>query len=755
MNKRSQVYRRMSASYVLVVLLFIVIVFVGYVCSYRIIRKQAIFYNEKLLETIKSVCDSEMETYNTYLFQLNYRENVKDYLSRPEYESSSASYATWQMKSEMKDIRDSMGDLLKYCYGPLVYIKSENILLSDVGSPMSIDSFCNYYFKDAPTEDVYRVLQEEKMDTTIVCRGNTDHKKYILLHNYLIDNRGNKGKGMAALWLNLEALFEKINSVAWEKDVDWAIVSDSGEILLCSQWLGVNLGAEVIDTEAESLRIDGTEYLLDNVNADFYNWRYVLLTNKKNISGDATRMEIIYFICAFVLLLAGYESVRILLRLHYDPIKNLVAVVSEDTEEKIHNEYQFLERRMAGILSKHQDVQRTLSRSNQAIRDYLLEAMLTSTTIKKQELTICQEIYSKFVEGNNLVIISKLLETEEGSITAKNEEDKKLDRFILYNVCEEEIKQYFTAEILSLEEYVVVIVNLRGTGDDYTGRLWDIYDKLRDFLKRHYNLTICVFEGNPHLGVEGIRQSYLEACETEEYLKEDEEYYLRYEDIRKLPLRSYEYSFAMEERLYNAVRSGNENLAGSYVEIILKNNLGEDNILSQDLQNCLLYDIYGTLLKAAEGIGISNGEILAAGKLFERADIEEIRKFFNERIRVICEEVSGKEENFKWKKLCQSVLEYIHENYADPDLNLSVTAQHFNLTPGYLATGYKQQTGTSIADTIKEMRIEHSKVLLKEGYNVREIAEKVGYRESSTFIRFFKNYTGMTPSQMRELGKYD
>lgn len=748
MKKRSQVYRRMSTSYILVVSIFILVVFVGYVCSYSIIRKQALFYNEKLLETIKSVCDREVENYNAFLYQLNFREKLNDYVSRTEYESSSAHFATYQLKNEMTDIMDSLGGMVGYCYGPFVYVKSEDMLVSPLGSPMTPEAFGNAYFEESKGEEVRQVLKMEDKESVIVCRSMGDHKRYVLLFNYLVDNKMDKGKAVVGMWLNLEALTEKIDSVSWDKNVDWAIVNDEGEILLCSPWLEEKLGTQNIDTNAENLKLDDGDYLLNSLDSGLYNWKYVLLTNKRNISNDATRMEIVYFVCALVLLCVGYESIKILLKLHYDPIKELVATVSDGSEEKINNEYQFLEKRMNGILSNHREVQSTLSKSNKVIKAYLLETMLTSSSVEKKELAICEEIYNKFAEGENVVMICRYMKKENGA--DESEEEKKLDRFILFNVFEEEVSHYFSAEVLELDDYVAVIINLHRAEGNYLEVLRTISQKLKDFLHCHFGLTVCSFVGNAHHGVEGIHQSYLEACEAEAYLENEETTYLCYDDIYKLPLRSYEYSFNMEERLYNAVRSGNEKLACSYVEVILNKNLNGENVLSADLQNCLFYDIYGTLLKAAEGKGIHNREILTVRELFERADIEEISRFFYDRIRSICDEVSD-EEDTRWKKLCQSVLEYIRENYTNPDLNLSQTAQHFNLSPGYLAANYKKHTGSNILDIIKEMRMEHSKVLLKEGLSIREVAERVGFRESSTFVRFFKNCAGMTPSQMREM----
>ena len=75
------------------------------------------------------------------------------------------------------------------------------------------------------------------------------------------------------------------------------------------------------------------------------------------------------------------------------------------------------------------------------------------------------------------------------------------------------------------------------------------------------------------------------------------------------------------------------------------------------------------------------------------------------------------------------------------------------MTPAYLSIVFKKQTGESILDVIRNMRIDYAKKLLEEGLSVAEVSEKAGFRESSTFIKVFKNSVGVTPGQMRKVGK--
>jgi AraC-like DNA-binding protein len=61
---------------------------------------------------------------------------------------------------------------------------------------------------------------------------------------------------------------------------------------------------------------------------------------------------------------------------------------------------------------------------------------------------------------------------------------------------------------------------------------------------------------------------------------------------------------------------------------------------------------------------------------------------------------------------------------------------------------FKEQTGTSVIEFYKSLKIEEARKLIREGqYNYTEIAERLGYTSIHYFSRQFKKTTGMTPSE--------
>ena len=74
------------------------------------------------------------------------------------------------------------------------------------------------------------------------------------------------------------------------------------------------------------------------------------------------------------------------------------------------------------------------------------------------------------------------------------------------------------------------------------------------------------------------------------------------------------------------------------------------------------------------------------------------------------------------------------------------------LTPKYFSGVIRQITGKSAAQWINEVLVLHAKRLLHTRYDmtVQQIAYELGFKENATFCRFFKDQTGLRPSEYRK-----
>ena len=80
--------------------------------------------------------------------------------------------------------------------------------------------------------------------------------------------------------------------------------------------------------------------------------------------------------------------------------------------------------------------------------------------------------------------------------------------------------------------------------------------------------------------------------------------------------------------------------------------------------------------------------------------------------------------------------------------NLNDVVNGLDISAGYANTIFKAQTGMTIFDYLVRKKMTEAKRMLKDPFTrVYEVANNVGYANTSYFISVFKSYTGMTPKQ--------
>ncbi len=95
------------------------------------------------------------------------------------------------------------------------------------------------------------------------------------------------------------------------------------------------------------------------------------------------------------------------------------------------------------------------------------------------------------------------------------------------------------------------------------------------------------------------------------------------------------------------------------------------------------------------------------------------------------------------------VIAFIKENYAK-DIGLRDLANVVFLDRVYLITKFKSRTGLSPIRFLIQYRISQSCRLLHSDLPLKEISSLCGFRDFANFLKRFKNFVGLTPSQYRK-----
>jgi AraC-like DNA-binding protein len=92
---------------------------------------------------------------------------------------------------------------------------------------------------------------------------------------------------------------------------------------------------------------------------------------------------------------------------------------------------------------------------------------------------------------------------------------------------------------------------------------------------------------------------------------------------------------------------------------------------------------------------------------------------------------------------------WLREHFRE-DLDLHTLARHVGCAPHYLSRLFRQHSGKTLSQKLREIRIDRAASLLRDGQcNVTEAAFEVGYNSLSHFTKAFVTEKGQRPSDWR------
>lgn len=96
------------------------------------------------------------------------------------------------------------------------------------------------------------------------------------------------------------------------------------------------------------------------------------------------------------------------------------------------------------------------------------------------------------------------------------------------------------------------------------------------------------------------------------------------------------------------------------------------------------------------------------------------------------------------------ILDALEKRYPE-HITIEELARQVHLAPSYLCNLFKERVGESIIDYLTKVRMKHARRLLSDtSLMIYEVAEKVGFNNTSYFGSVFKGSFGMTPKEYRE-----
>lgn len=475
---------------------------------------------------------------------------------------------------------------------------------------------------------------------------------------------------------------------------------------------------------------------------------FVQLMPNDLLSSRINQIRTIYLISMAVIFVIGGSLIAVLMRINYHPIKKLNKLIEDTflgrtTVDDRMNELELLEYALLQFNKENTDLKEIASSNKNVIRNYLIDGFLAGQAKEIENiLETCRNVDLEFNKQYYCAIILK------GSN--------------IHNIPDEDISSIISSINLADDSQLIMhrdmhfnnVVIIYGSSSKNEEHCRAIAREIQKRLNEKYSSDIRIGIGNFYDSIFSINTSYEEALRVLEYnsilSKSD---IISFSEIMKKSDQTINYPFALLEKLEESVRSSD--IIGIRDNIDqLVNHMKNENLSLFWVKN-ICYDTVNTISK--ELLRKFRHSPLLNKPYMERIygsnidTFEDIVKIMQEISEDVINYLSVDRESYELR-LLQKIIQYIRENYHDPDFSLQSIADAFQMSTPYLSQYFKKNTEHTISEYVTRLRMEKAKeLLLNTDMGVNEIAYEVGYYSVPSFIRKFREKEKVTPGQFKKM----
>lgn len=265
-----------------------------------------------------------------------------------------------------------------------------------------------------------------------------------------------------------------------------------------------------------------------------------------------------------------------------------------------------------------------------------------------------------------------------------------------------------------------------------------------------WNRLIMFFLQQSRITIKDLRQADTDTIRT----NPASDYQYLAPDMPDVALQNIEQRYQLENELLTAVTAGNMQKALEvHYQFLQYKLLPRTADPVRDRKNIMF--TFNTLLRKAVELAkvhplhIDNLSRQFAIQIETALTVEQLQSLATTMLRKYCMLVNNYSRR-SYSSLVQTCMDYVDFHYSN-DLSLAGLAAMCYVSPSYLSSLFKKETGTTITDYINGTRIRQSMIFLNVSQmSVGEIASRVGFSDANYFTRTFKKVLGKTPKAYRD-----
>lgn len=760
-KRYTRLFYNWMISYSSILIIPLILIIISYYVSIKTIESEISKANHASINQVKHTLDNIFNDVRRISNSLVINDEFMSIINSKKPLTSYQRFSLYKLSSRLKDYRAGNSYVDDY----FLYSKNNDFILNSSGY-MSTHDY--YKHKDNFGFGTY----EQWMD---FLHTNSKYKfhhvrpgplptgsRIIYTHTLPLFSRTEQ-MGALVISLNEKKLQTITDSMTWSTasdivilDADNRIVLSTDETLKDDYFINLDF---TDNWQINNLRINNEEIVLTSVRSDIANFNYVFVIPKNVYMGRINQIRYLTIFSITLCLFVGGFLSFFYSRRNYSPINSIVDILLNDKELMSYNnkdEIKFITSSLKWIIEERRKNKELLMEQRKLIRNNFLIRLINGKL--DNELKIKEALHGYQIYFNSEYFAALIMYLETADIDDKGDSSRPPRGFIIQKAFDEFFTQNYNVQVVELDEYYVIILNYKNYSvkQQIDSDITKLSYKVKSFLDNNFGLLMTLAISKTHKGITSLPLCYKEALKAMEYrmlLGSGE--IIHYEEIQdnKINIFKTYYTLEDEQKLAYSIKAGDFSRAREIILEVIHNISCQDE-MSIELIKCAIFSIINTMLSSLANISsnVDNNyleELHPSEKVLNCRTIEEMKTTIVDIFDKISSHIEKAGDH---KKKYSDIIRFIHDNYGDYKMNVSMISEIFNINISYLSKMFKAYHNENISEYISRLRVEKSKELLLDpqtDLSIKEIALKCGFNNSNAYIRVFKKYLDMTPGAFK------
>lgn len=507
------------------------------------------------------------------------------------------------------------------------------------------------------------------------------------------------------------------------------------------------------------------ENKLPGIKSDYTGWEFQSGIGSNIVYSVFSIFSYVWIVLMLIAVCSGAVWIVFVTRRNYRPIERILGRIQhysmqksfELTGEKGNDEFNFIDTALDKLIEQSNDVQKQYEENLQYRRKYFFYELL------HDENTITMEVWETQMKALGLPEHAEqwsiaVFEMDKYAAFVEQfpRKDQHLLKFVINSVIKEISDQHHLVVWTEwISGHQLAALFQWPTLNDTAGA--ELCENIRKWVEQNLDFTVTVGVGNGASEIADIHQSFEEALEALKYKSSlgGNRVIELHQIWEKSPSSVTSKHVQIIRTLAQSFRLGETSWVMNMNKLFDDLNsefFSRDDIVS--LMNYMMYHIF----REISGFSNEIKEIWTKDTLPLMSDLlnkfdtlEDLQsdciKLFSDALEKI-DNQRGQRSN---RELILEVKAYVEQHFADPNLSLAQLGDAFQISSKYVSQLFKETFGEKFSDYLAKVRLESAKKwLLETDMPVQDIAVKVGYIHTFSFIRVFKKLVGMTPGDYRK-----